>query len=73
MDAYLETWRDYNMEFIESVQLIQSSLLETDESRRVLILEKSLSVILEETYEKMLHYAHDLQGPIQILNMLLFV
>ncbi|MBT3408968.1 hypothetical protein HOC99_05010 [Candidatus Woesearchaeota archaeon] len=70
MDAYLETWRDYNMEFIESVQLIQSSLLETDESRRVLILEKSLSVILEETYEKMLHYAHDLQGPIQILNML---
>jgi hypothetical protein len=33
-------------------------------------LDKSLSLILDETYEKMLHYAHNLQGPLTMLNML---
>ncbi len=70
LDAYLEGWKKYNMEFIESVHLIESSLYEGSESRRLDSLEKSLKVILDETYEKMLHYAHDLQSPLTMLNML---
>jgi len=70
MDAYLETWKGYNNEFIESFHLLESSLLETSEERRLGLLDKSLSVILDETYEKMLHYAQDLKAPITMLHMM---
>jgi hypothetical protein len=70
LDVYLETWRKWNMEFIEAFHLIESSLYEPAEERRVELLDKSLDVILEETYEKMLHYAHNLQSPITMLHML---
>ena len=70
LDIYLETWKKWNIEFIEAFHLIESSLYEGDESRRLNALDKSLDVILEETYEKMLHYAHNLQNPITMLHML---
>jgi hypothetical protein len=70
LDAYLETWRKWNAEFIESMHLIEGSLLEGDETARVAMLDKGLDVILQETYEKMLHYAHNLKSPITMLHML---
>ncbi len=70
LDQYLMTWRKWNMEYIESMHLIESSLYESSESRRLDALDKALKVILEETYEKMLHYAHNLKGPITTLHML---
>jgi len=70
LDHYLESWRRYNIEYIEAFHLIESSLYEPSEDRRVSLLDRSLDVILTETYEKMLHYAHDLKGPINMLNML---
>ncbi len=70
IDSYLETWKKWNMEFLESFHLIESSLYETDNNRRVELLDKSLSVILDETYEKMLHYAQNLKSPMTMLHML---
>ncbi len=70
LDAYLETWRKWNNEFIEAFHLIEGSLFETSEARRVELLDKALDVILQETYEKMLHYAHNLKSPITTLHML---
>lgn len=70
LDIYLETWRKWNMEFVEAFHLIESSLFEGSESRRLDLLDKSLSVILDETYEKMLHYAQNLKSPITMLHML---
>lgn len=70
LDVYLETWRKWNLEFIESFNLIESSLYEGVDERRVELLDRSLDVILTETYEKMLHYAHDLKSPITMLHML---
>ncbi len=70
LDKYLENWRDYNLEFVESFHLIEGSLYEPNESRRVMLLEKALEVMLEGTYNKMLHYAHNLKGPITLLYML---
>ncbi|MFO8015945.1 MAG: hypothetical protein R6U32_02480 [Candidatus Woesearchaeota archaeon] len=70
LDAYLATWKKWNMEFVEAFHLIESSLYESDEDRRVGLLEKSLTVILDETYEKMLHYAQNLKSPITMLHML---
>ncbi|MBS3163297.1 hypothetical protein J4427_01270 [Candidatus Woesearchaeota archaeon] len=70
LDAYLETWRDYNLEFVNSFHLVGSSLFEASEARRLQLLDKALEVILEGTYEKMLHYAQDLKNPITMLHML---
>ncbi|MBU3942118.1 MAG: hypothetical protein KKF74_04370 [Nanoarchaeota archaeon] len=70
LDAYLETWRKWNIEFIESFHLIESSLYEPSEDRRLSLVDRALDVMLEGTYEKMLHYAHNLQSPIQTLHML---
>lgn len=70
LDAYLETWKKWNMEYIESMHLIESSLYENSESRRLDSLEKALRLMLDETYERMLHYAHNLQSPLTMLNML---
>jgi len=70
LDAYLETWKKWNVEYVESMHLIEASLYENSESRRLDSLEKSLKLILDETYEKMLHYAHNLQSPLTMLNML---
>ncbi|MBW2977666.1 hypothetical protein KY331_02365 [Candidatus Woesearchaeota archaeon] len=70
LDAYLETWRKWNNEFVEAFHLIESSLFEASEDRRLEMLDKALDVILSETYEKMLHYAHNLKSPITMLHML---
>ncbi|MBN1156722.1 hypothetical protein JXA85_03840 [Candidatus Woesearchaeota archaeon] len=70
LDMYLESWRRWNMEFIEAMHLIESSLYESSEDRRLTLLDKSLDVILTETYEKMLHYAQNLKSPITMLHML---
>ncbi|MDP3734700.1 MAG: hypothetical protein Q8R37_05720 [Nanoarchaeota archaeon] len=69
-DAFLEFWKDWNKEFIESFHLIESSLFESSEERRLTLLDKSLDVILTGTYENMLHYAHNLKSPMTMLHML---
>jgi Flp pilus assembly protein TadB len=70
LDRYLETWREYSLEFIESFHLIESSLYEPDEARRVEILERSLQVILDGVYDKMLKYTHDVKAPLTNIYML---
>ncbi len=70
IDHYLERWRDFSIEFIEAFHLIQSSLYEPSEGRRIQTLEKSLQVILEGVYDKMLKYTHESKSPLTNLYML---
>ncbi len=70
LDHYLEGWREYSLEFVEAFNLIEGSLYEPVEQRRLDILDKSLQVMLDGSYERMLHYAHDIKNPITILHML---
>jgi len=70
LDNYLESWRDYSVEFIEAFHLIESSLYEPDNSRRIHILEKSLQVVLDGIYEKMLRFSHDVRSPLTNVYML---
>lgn len=70
LEVYLERWKDTNLEFVEAFHLIESSLYENYQARRLDLLEKALEIELEGTYEKMLHYAHDLKSPITMLYML---
>ena len=70
LDAYLERWRNYNNEFIEAIHMIESSLYEPNETKRIAILEKALEIILDGVHEKMLHYTHDIKSPITNIYML---
>jgi hypothetical protein len=70
LDYYLEGWRNYSNEFIEAFHLIESSLYEPSEQRRIAVLEKSLQVILDGVYDKMLKYNHNVKSPLTNLYML---
>ncbi|MFA4960773.1 MAG: hypothetical protein WC548_03870 [Candidatus Pacearchaeota archaeon] len=70
VENYLAGWRDYSMEFIEAFHLIESSLYEPIEERRIVVLEKSLQVILDGVYDKMLKYTHEVRSPLTNIYML---
>ncbi|MDD5253689.1 MAG: hypothetical protein PHG05_01115 [Candidatus Nanoarchaeia archaeon] len=70
LDSYLESWKEHNLEFVQSFHLIESSLYESSEERRLELLDKSLEVILEGSYNRMLSFAQNLKSPITMLHML---
>ncbi len=70
LDNYLETWRDYSIEFIEAFHLIEASLFEPSTARRISTLEKSLQVVLDGVYDKMLRFTHDVRSPLTNVYML---
>lgn len=70
LDNYLESWRDYNLEFVNAFHLIEGSLYEPNESRRIELLDRSLDMMLTGTYEKMMHYSQNLKNPITMIHML---
>ena len=70
LDAYLDFWKESNIEFVESFHLIESSLYEPSEGRRIQILERALTVILDGVYERMLKYSHSIKSPLTNLYML---
>ncbi len=70
LDNYLEVWRDYSTEFIESFNLIESSLYEPDDARRIATLEKALQVVLDGVYDKMLKFTHEVKSPLTNVYML---
>ena len=70
LDNYLETWKDYSTEFIESFHLIESSLFEPSNERRITTLEKALQVVLDGVYDKMLKFTHTVKSPLTNVYML---
>jgi len=70
LDAWLESWRDFALEFVEAMYLIESSLYEPTEARRIAILEKSIAVILDGVHEKMINFSHEVKAPLTNLFML---
>lgn len=70
LDNYLKTWEDYSLEFVEAFHLIESSLYEPSDARRILTLEKSLQVILDGVYEKMLVFSREVRSPLTNVYML---
>ncbi|RMD65518.1 hypothetical protein D6817_05885 [Candidatus Pacearchaeota archaeon] len=70
LEHYLETWSEYAPEFVEAFHLIESSLFEPSEARRIEILEKALETILDGVYEKMLKYSREVRSPMTNMYML---
>lgn len=70
LDNYLQIWKDDSSEFIEAFHLIESSLFEPDNTKRISTLEKSLQVILDGVYDKMLKFTHNVRSPLTNVYML---
>ncbi|VVB83250.1 Uncharacterised protein [uncultured archaeon] len=70
LDNYLNNWKDYSVEFIESFHLIESSLFEPDDAKRIVTLEKALQVVLDGVYDKMLKFTHEVRSPLTNVYML---
>ena len=70
LDVYLAGWRDYAPEFIEGFHLIESSLFEPENARRISTLEKGLQVVLDGVYEKMIKFTHSVRSPLTNVYML---
>jgi Flp pilus assembly protein TadB len=70
LDNYLAGWRDYSVEFIEAFHLIESSLFEPEEGKRIVTLEKALQTVLDGVYDKMLKFTHEVRSPLTNVYML---
>ncbi len=68
LENYTKNWKDYNEDYLESLQLIKAAVNERDPNRREKLLETSIERILDGTQEKMKHYAQNLKTPVMILN-----
>ena len=70
LNNYIQQWKKYNEAFVDSIYLIETSLVQTSEDRRIEMLEQALKRILDGTYETMVHYVNDLRTPISAVFML---
>ncbi len=70
LDNYLSTWKDYGPEFVEGFHLIEASLFEPDNERRIQTLEKALKVVLDGVYDRMLKFTHEVRSPLNNVYML---
>ncbi len=68
LENYTETWKDFNKDFLESLNLIKAAMNESDDGRRSDMLQDSIDNILDGTQEKMKHYAQGLKTPVMVIN-----
>lgn len=68
LENYTQAWKDYNEDYLESLQLLKAAVNEPSPDRREKLLKDSIDRILDGTQEKMKHYAQGLKMPVMILN-----
>lgn len=67
-EFFMPLWIKRNPDFVKAFLIMRQILSQPDEENQSRILNKALDTLLNETYEKMKHYSHDLQGPVMILQ-----
>ncbi len=70
LDSYVLNWKETSPVFVDAVHLIEASLYQGSEDARIRMLNKSLDLSLEGTYEQMIRYANALRTPINMLYMM---
>ena len=70
LENYTKKWKDYNDDFLQSLNLIKASMNEPGAERRNDMLQDAIDTILDGTREEMKHYAQGLKTPVMILNAL---
>lgn len=70
LNSYLMQWKKYNEAFVDSIYLIETSLVQISDERRTNMLDQALRRILDGTFEIMVHYVNDLRTPVSAIFML---
>ncbi|MEA3229414.1 MAG: hypothetical protein U9P44_00720 [archaeon] len=65
---YVVQWKNYDREFMDSIEFIRASMREINPTRRENLLDKSIDTVLQGTDEKMKRYSRDLKMPINIIH-----
>ena len=68
LEDYTSRWKNYNKDFLESLNLLKAATNEPNPKRRESLLQDAIDNILDGTQEKMKHYAQGLETPVMILN-----
>ena len=68
LENYTKNWKDFNKDFLESLNLIKAAMNESNDQRRADMLQDSIDNILDGTQEKMKHYAQGLKTPVMVIN-----
>ena len=68
LEDYTSRWKNYNKDFLESLNLLKAATNEPNPKRRERLLQDAIDNILDGTKEKMKHYAQSLETPVMILN-----
>jgi len=68
ISSKITRWLLWDKEFVESMNLIQALSLETSDVARERTLDKTLTYILDSTYEKMKEYSRNLRTPIMLIH-----
>ncbi|MBN1386325.1 hypothetical protein JW968_05125 [Candidatus Woesearchaeota archaeon] len=68
INFFVGLWIKRNPDFVKSMMTLYSVLAQTDKENQTRILDKSLSTILDATYEKMKIYAYNLKTPVTVLH-----
>ncbi len=65
---YVVQWKNYDREFMDSIEFIRASMRENNTIRRENLLDRAVQTILEGTDEKMKHYSRNLTMPINVIH-----
>jgi len=68
LENYTERWKDYNKDFLESLNLLRAATNQPNADRQEKLLQDAIDNILDGTQEKMKHYPQSLETPVMILN-----
>ncbi len=70
LDFYVSKWKGFNDAFVDAVYLIETSMMQSSEERRLSLLEGALKRILSGTYTTMVKYTNALRTPVRAIFML---
>ncbi len=67
LNLYQDLWIKRNKDFVKSFLILLGVMQQSDREHQSAILDKALNTILQDTYEKMKHFSHELKMPVVIL------
>lgn len=70
LDHYVNKWKDKVPEFLDAVRLIEASLYETSESRRLDLLDRAIERMLDGSFDRASRFAIRLKQPVNAIYML---
>ena len=70
LDNYVIKWKGINDSFVDAIYLIETSMVQRSEDRRINMLDKALERVLTGTHSIMVKYTNGLRTPVRAVFML---